>query len=196
MRTNLIVTGVLALRALGLLKPLRPWGSRWAAEQALIERWLQAVRAGTLRHPTLGLELASCCRLVKGYGGTHDRGREQLLHVLEHLGPPSAHDTTTAGGTPALQGEQAAQAAHARRFKPLKLTRPTTSMKERVEPDWRRLRKEDPVLFMALYKADYMMSKPEFSRGKSKTFQPFNRAFSALYNALQLHSECAELKRD
>ena len=39
-------------------------------------------------------------------------------------------------------------------------------------------------------------SKPEFSRGKSKTFQPFNRAFSALYNALQLHSECAELKRD
>ena len=40
------------------------------------------------------------------------------------------------------------------------------------------------------------MSKPEFSRGKSKTFQPFNRAFSALYNALQLHSECAELKRD
>jgi hypothetical protein len=42
----------------------------------------------------------------------------------------------------------------------------------------------------------YPMSKPEFSRGKSKTFQPFNRAFSALYNALQLHSECAELKRD
>ncbi len=40
------------------------------------------------------------------------------------------------------------------------------------------------------------MSKPEFSRGKSKTFQPFNRAFSALYNALQLHSDCAELKRD
>jgi hypothetical protein len=51
---------------------------------------------------------------------------------------------------------QAAQAAHARRFKPLKLTGTTTSTKERVEPDWRRLRKEDPVRFMALYKADYM----------------------------------------
>ncbi len=37
---------------------------------------------------------------------------------------------------------------------------------------------------------------PEFSRGKSKTFQPFNRTFSALYHALQLQSECAELKRD
>jgi len=34
----------------------------------------------------------------------------------------------------------------------------------------------------------YPKSNPEFSRGKSKTFQPFNRAFSALYNALQLRS--------
>jgi hypothetical protein len=51
---------------------------------------------------------------------------------------------------------QAAQAAHARRFKQLKLSGPTAPTKERVEPDWRRLWKEDPVLFMALYKADYM----------------------------------------
>ena len=48
---------------------------------------------------------------------------------------------------------QAAQAAHARRFKPLKLKSSTNG---RVEPDWSRLRKEDPVRFMALYKADYM----------------------------------------
>ncbi len=51
---------------------------------------------------------------------------------------------------------QAAQAAHARSFKPLKFSGPTAPTKERVEPDWRRLKKEDPVLFMALYKADYM----------------------------------------
>jgi len=50
-----------------------------------------------------------------------------------------------------------------------------------------------PMISLSLQEG---MSKPEFSRGKSKTFQPFNRAFSALYNALQLHSECAELKRD
>lgn len=81
------VTGVLALRALGLLKPLRPLGSRWAAEQALIKQWLEAVRGGTRLHAPLGLEIARCCRLVKGYGGTHDRGREQLLHVLQHLAP-------------------------------------------------------------------------------------------------------------
>lgn len=100
------ITGVLALRALGLLKPLRPLGSRWAAEQALIEQWLGAVRDGTRQQAELGLELARCCRLVKGYGGTHDRGREQLLHVLQHL--------ATANGTPA-QTEAAAQAVAAAR---------------------------------------------------------------------------------
>jgi indolepyruvate ferredoxin oxidoreductase beta subunit len=103
------VTGVLALRALGLLKPLRPLGSRWAAEQALIERWLQAVREGTQRHPTLGLELARCCRLVKGYGGTHDRGREQLVHVLQHLAP--ADDATAQSSAQAAQTVAAAREA-------------------------------------------------------------------------------------
>ena len=100
------VTGVLALRALGLLKPLRPLGSRWAAEQALIDQWLGAVRDGTGQQAQLGLELSRCCRLVKGYGGTHDRGREQLLHVLQHLAP--AHSTPT-------QAQAAAQAVAAAR---------------------------------------------------------------------------------
>jgi indolepyruvate ferredoxin oxidoreductase beta subunit len=104
------VTGVLALRALALLKPLRPFGSRWAAEQALIERWLQAVREGTQRHPTLGLELARCCRLVKGYGGTHERGRELLLHVLQHLGQPSTHHASAPEGARVLQTAQAVAA--------------------------------------------------------------------------------------
>jgi indolepyruvate ferredoxin oxidoreductase beta subunit len=104
------VTGVLALRALALLKPLRPYGSRWSAEQALIERWLQAVREGTQRHHTLGLELARCCRLVKGYGGTHERGRELLLHVVQHLGQPSAHDASAPEGEQALQAAQAVAA--------------------------------------------------------------------------------------
>jgi indolepyruvate ferredoxin oxidoreductase beta subunit len=104
------VTGVLALRALGLLKPLRPWGSRWAAEQALIERWLQAVREGTQRHPTLGLELARCCRLVKGYGGTHERGRELLMHVLEHLGRPAALADSSPDASTAQQAAQAVAA--------------------------------------------------------------------------------------
>ena len=102
------ITGVLALRALGLLKPLRPLGSRWAAEQALIEQWLETVRNGTRQHARLGLELARCCRLVKGYGGTHDRGREQLLHVIQHLAPA---DSAQAQAQAAAQAVAAAREA-------------------------------------------------------------------------------------
>jgi indolepyruvate ferredoxin oxidoreductase beta subunit len=101
------ITGVLALRALGLLKPLRPLGSRWAAEQSLIEQWLEAVRNGTRQHPQLGLELARCCRLVKGYGGTHDRGREQLLHVIQHLAPADSAQAQAAAQAVAAAREAA-----------------------------------------------------------------------------------------
>ena len=58
---------------------------------------------------------------------------------------------------------QAAQAAHTRRFKPLKLT------KVRGEPDWPRLRKEDPVRFMALYKADYIYTMASTNLKWNKT---------------------------
>ena len=67
---------------------------------------------------------------------------------------------------------QAAQAAHARRFKPLKLTRPTTSMKERVEPEWRRLLKEDRVRFMLLSK----LESPRWRLGGPYTSPAWHRA--------------------
>ena len=33
----------------------------------------------------LGHEIALCGRLIKGYGATNERGKENLLHVLDHL---------------------------------------------------------------------------------------------------------------
>ena len=33
----------------------------------------------------LGHEIALCGRLIKGYGGTHERGRGNLLHILDQL---------------------------------------------------------------------------------------------------------------
>lgn len=86
------VSGMLALRTLASLKWLRPKGSRFALEQKMIGQWLQGVIAGTRLDWTLGHEIALCGRLVKGYGSTNERGKENLLHVLEHL----AH-----GGVPA-----------------------------------------------------------------------------------------------
>ena len=77
--------GLLALRTLATLKGVRRRGSRFAAEQSMIERWLAAVEQGARVDAGLGRELAECGRLIKGYGATNERGKQNLLHVIEHL---------------------------------------------------------------------------------------------------------------
>ncbi|MBX3605460.1 MAG: indolepyruvate oxidoreductase subunit beta family protein [Piscinibacter sp.] len=79
------VRGALALRLLASLRGWRRRGERFAAEQALIERWLAAVEQGAREHWALGHELACCGRLVKGYGSTNERGKRNLLHIVDHL---------------------------------------------------------------------------------------------------------------
>jgi len=79
------LSGFLALRFLSSLKWLRKRGSRFAQEQAMIDRWLAAVEQGARTQWQLGHEIALCGRLVKGYGSTNDRGKDNLLHVLDHL---------------------------------------------------------------------------------------------------------------
>ncbi len=85
------VFGTLALKAAAALKGQRRRGSRFALEQLLIERWLAAVERGAREHPSLGHELALCGRLIKGYGSTNERGKNNLLHIIDHLaGKPNA----------------------------------------------------------------------------------------------------------
>jgi indolepyruvate ferredoxin oxidoreductase, beta subunit len=91
------IVGMLSLRTLASLKWLRVRGSRYATEQSMIEQWLQGVVLGTQRDWQLGHEIALCGRLIKGYGSTNERGKDNLLHVLQHL----------------AQGADAQQAAHA-----------------------------------------------------------------------------------
>jgi indolepyruvate ferredoxin oxidoreductase beta subunit len=79
------VFGMVALRTLASMKWLRVRGNRFAVEQKMIEQWLQGVLDGTRRAWQLGQEIALCGRLIKGYGSTNERGKENLLHVLEHL---------------------------------------------------------------------------------------------------------------
>ncbi len=79
------VLGMLALRTLASLKGVRARGSRYAQEQAMVGKWLAGVIQGTQRGWQLGHEIALCGRLIKGYGSTNERGKENLLHVLDHL---------------------------------------------------------------------------------------------------------------
>ena len=79
------VLGMMALRLLANMKWLRARGSRYAAEQSMIEQWLTGVTQGCSRHWQLGFEIALCGRLIKGYGSTNERGKANLLHVLESL---------------------------------------------------------------------------------------------------------------
>jgi indolepyruvate ferredoxin oxidoreductase beta subunit len=100
-------TGALALRLLGGLTGWRRRGSRFATEQQLIERWLAAVERGAREHGPLGLELARCGRLVKGYGSTNERGKRNLLHLIDHqaagdAAPASRADVVRAAREAAL----------------------------------------------------------------------------------------------
>ncbi len=104
------VVGLLALRALAACKRLRPMGSRYAQEQALIERWLAAVEHGARTHPALGREIAACGRLIKGYGATHDRGQHNLLHVIDHLAARATFETPAARADAIAAARQAALA--------------------------------------------------------------------------------------
>jgi indolepyruvate ferredoxin oxidoreductase beta subunit len=89
------------------MKPLRRRGERFAAEQALIERWLAAVERGARADAALGLELARCGALIKGYGSTNERGKGNLLHIVRHLG---AHAEAVRAARTAALADEAGQA--------------------------------------------------------------------------------------
>ena len=102
--------GLLLLRTLAAMKGLRRRASRYADEQAMIERWLAAVEAGASRDPALGFEIAACGRLVKGYGATNERGKANLLHVIDHLAT-AAQFGDDAGRAEAIRGARTAALA-------------------------------------------------------------------------------------
>jgi indolepyruvate ferredoxin oxidoreductase beta subunit len=87
------VLGMLALRTLAACKSLRPWGSRYAQEQSLMTQWLNAVLKGLQQSADLGLELARCGQLIKGYGSTNERGKHNLLHILAQALNPTVPQT-------------------------------------------------------------------------------------------------------
>jgi indolepyruvate ferredoxin oxidoreductase beta subunit len=97
--------GFLLLRSLAWLRPLRRGTGRFHDEQALIERWLEAIRGAAARDLALALEIALCGRLIKGYGDTHRRAKANFRRIL---------DTIVAGGSVGSDAERAAAIRKAR----------------------------------------------------------------------------------
>ncbi len=71
---------------------------------------------GSRRDWRLGHEIALCGRLIKGYGATNERGKENLLHVLDHLAQgtdPVAAAQAIAAAREAALADDAGQALDA-----------------------------------------------------------------------------------
>ncbi|MCW5654446.1 indolepyruvate oxidoreductase subunit beta family protein [Hydrogenophaga sp.] len=73
--------GYLMLRGLARLRPLRPRSLRHAQEHAAMAVWLDAMHQVLPRSPALALALAGLPQVLKGYGDTQLRGRENYQRL-------------------------------------------------------------------------------------------------------------------
>ncbi len=80
--------GYLMLRALARLRPLRPRSLRYAQEHEALAAWLGAVCGLLPRSPACARALAGLPQVLKGYGETQSRGRENYARLWEtHVAP-------------------------------------------------------------------------------------------------------------
>jgi indolepyruvate ferredoxin oxidoreductase, beta subunit len=79
------ISGFLILSAVASLRPLRARSLRYEAEQAHLSAWLDKVIETAALNYDLGVEVAECLNLVKGYGDTHERGHANYSAILQTL---------------------------------------------------------------------------------------------------------------
>ena len=96
------VWGFARLRLLAGLRWWRPHTSRYAEEQAETERWLAQIRAAQALNLDLAREIAELARLIKGYGDTHKRGRDNYRRISDEIIAPAL-----AGRMPAAKAADA-----------------------------------------------------------------------------------------
>jgi indolepyruvate ferredoxin oxidoreductase beta subunit len=104
--------GFLMLRAVAGMKRWRLSTTRYAAENAAIERWLARIAAAAAINPELAVEVAQCQRLVKGYSDTHERGVrnfETVMAAVQRAGPALAPATLRELREAALADEHGAR---------------------------------------------------------------------------------------
>jgi indolepyruvate ferredoxin oxidoreductase beta subunit len=87
------IWGHLMLRSLALLKPFRPSSLRYGQEHAAMDAWLSAMRQALPASGSFALALAGMPQVIKGYGETQRRGRENYARLWsEQVSPALASD--------------------------------------------------------------------------------------------------------
>ncbi|MEO8717215.1 MAG: DUF6537 domain-containing protein [Burkholderiales bacterium] len=122
------IGGFLLVRSLAWLKRWRPHSLRYAEEQALIARWLGAVRAAAPASTALALEIVACAGLLKGYGETHRRGRSSFLAIFDDLVENPAAGDAAARAAAIRRAREAALADPEQKALETTLGRPVTWM--------------------------------------------------------------------
>ncbi|HEX4113720.1 MAG TPA: indolepyruvate oxidoreductase subunit beta family protein [Stellaceae bacterium] len=83
------ISGFLKLRFLVGFKRLRPWSHRFREEQRAIDIWLGLVARASEQSAELGLEVADCAGLIKGYGDTLKRGQDNYRTIVDRIIGPA-----------------------------------------------------------------------------------------------------------
>ncbi|WP_066272195.1 indolepyruvate oxidoreductase subunit beta family protein [Hydrogenophaga palleronii] len=94
--------GYLMLRSLAWLRPLRPRSLRYAQEHETLAVWLNAMQQVLPRSAAFALALAGLPQVLKGYGDTQVRGRQNYARLWSTLVAP-----VLAGERPADAGSVA-----------------------------------------------------------------------------------------
>ncbi len=87
--TTSSISGFLLLRLVAGLRRIRRSSLRFETESRRIEAWLERIVRLAAVEPALAVEVATCQRLVKGYGDTHERGWASfgaLMAVVDRVG--------------------------------------------------------------------------------------------------------------
>ena len=83
------ISGYLRFLVLAKLRGFRPFGHRYAEEQVQIHAWLGLIVEAARQSAELGLEVAECARLIKGYGDTYARGLSNYRTIEARLIRPA-----------------------------------------------------------------------------------------------------------
>jgi indolepyruvate ferredoxin oxidoreductase beta subunit len=81
--------GYLMLRFLARLRPLRPRSLRYAQEHEALAAWLGAMQQVLSLSPALALAMAGLPQVLKGYGDTQVRGRQNYARLWTTLVAPA-----------------------------------------------------------------------------------------------------------